>query len=151
MNERLEILIEKYTRAFHEARLNCAEAVLTILCEYYGVGGDVYPRIATPFGGGVAGSQGICGALTGGMMAIGLMLGREMGGDKAPSYEMGKQLLAWAGEKCGSCMCREISGVDMSAPEQMVAFRAENGGHATICEPLVGDVCRWLVERMEGN
>lgn len=148
MNEKLEDLIDQYTELFHTARLNCAESALMILCDYYGLGGDFAPRIATAFGGGIAGTQGFCGALSGGMMGIGLLLGREIGGDKVPSNEMGKKLIAWATEQKSSCLCREISGVDLSDPGQSAAFRAENGGHVTICEPLVGEVCRWLVEQI---
>lgn len=148
MNVRLEDLIRKYTAAFQAAQLNCAESVLSILCEYYGIGEGVYPRIATPFGGGIAGTQNVCGALTGGMMAIGLKLGREIGGDKTPSYEMGKQFLAWAQAKHDAVGCRAITGIDMSDPADQAAFRAPGGGHAVICEPLVGEVCRYLVESL---
>ena len=60
-----------------EQKLNCAESVLRGVCYAQGIDlPDIAKRMATPFGGGVGRSEDICGALTGGVMAIGVCLGR---------------------------------------------------------------------------
>lgn len=74
--------------------LNCAESVLRTACLHCGVKGDASAiRIATGFGGGVgAGFCELCGALAGGVMAIGLLAGRV--DPEVP----GKEALALAAE-----------------------------------------------------
>lgn len=146
--QQLEQWIAQYNDHFARQNLNCAEAVLTIMGNYYGVQSPLIPRIATGFGGGIAGTQGFCGALSGGMMVIGLRLGREIGGDKAPANEMGKRFIDWASGVHGSTNCRQISGADLSNPQEREAFRAPGGAHKVICEPLVGEVCRWLARNL---
>jgi len=81
-----EEIIERRMADFAARRLNCAETVLYIVCEHLGETGDFYPRIATPFGGGIGNRQEMCGALSGALMAIGLLRGRSLGGDRFPSY-----------------------------------------------------------------
>lgn len=146
-NERLEALIAERVGDFQSKRVNCAEAVLTVMGEYYGWP-KVYPRIATAFGGGILRRQAICGALSGGLMAIGMALGREVGGDRAPCDEMGNRLLDFAEQSCGSISCLGISGADFRDPIQDAAFRSAGGAHECVCEPLVASVCRWLANAL---
>lgn len=145
-DERLESLIAKYTEIFHARNLNCAEVVLTIMTEYYGIDLDCCPRIATAFGGGLSGRQMFCGAISGGLMVIGLKAGREQGGDKMPAYMLGQRLIDWAQADLGSTQCREITGFDISDPAQQAVFNGPGGAHETVCEPFAGRVCRFLVE-----
>ncbi|NLG24626.1 MAG: C_GCAxxG_C_C family protein, partial [Clostridiales bacterium] len=98
-------LIDRRIDEFHHQKLNCAEVVLLTAGEILGVCGAFCPRIATPFGGGMAGTQHTCGALSGALMVVGLMKGREPGGDKAPAYDAGKDLLKWFEARFGSCAC----------------------------------------------
>jgi C_GCAxxG_C_C family probable redox protein len=57
---------------------NCAESVLkSIVEDAFGQCHACIPRAATAFGGGVGGThEELCGALSGGIMAIGVLLGR---------------------------------------------------------------------------
>jgi C_GCAxxG_C_C family probable redox protein len=97
MDERLEAILSENLDLFGAGKINCAEAVLMTLCRYYGEDGDFAPRIATAFGAGFSGRQELCGALSGGLMAVGLRLGRRKpGDDKAGAYGAGKALLKWA-------------------------------------------------------
>jgi len=72
-------IIGKHAQAYFDSGFNCAEAVSLAVVEAFSPeNGDVFPRIATPFGGGGAGThQEMCGALAGGFMAIGTVLGRQ--------------------------------------------------------------------------
>jgi C_GCAxxG_C_C family probable redox protein len=70
--------IEKNAKAFFESGFNCAESVLQAIVEAFAEEGpqDI-SRIASAFGGGIGGShESACGALTGGVMAIGYLMGR---------------------------------------------------------------------------
>jgi len=147
MDERLEAILSESLESFRAQKLNCAEAVLCSLLAFWGEEGEFAPRIATAFGGGICGRQGMCGALTGGLMAVGMKLGRRRpGDDKAPSYQAGKALLLWAEGEFSSLTCRDLTGVDFTNPEESARFRAPGGAHEAVCERLVADVCRHLAE-----
>ncbi len=148
MDERLERLIQTYQADFQHARINCAEAVLTTMCNFYDIDMGVCPMIATPFGGGLCGRQGVCGTVSGALMVIGLKHGRELGGDKDPAYKLGKELMAWFEGEQGALNCRDLICCDFSDPVAQQQFRAPGGAHERVCEPLVGDVCRWLAEHL---
>lgn len=59
--------------------LHCAESVFQAVLESQGLAGaDISPRVASAFGGGVGRSkQELCGALSGGLMALGRLRGRS--------------------------------------------------------------------------
>lgn len=63
----------------HENGLHCAEAVLLAILEQTEVGGNpLVPRMASCFQAGVGRSRKeICGALAGGLMAVGCLFGRD--------------------------------------------------------------------------
>ena len=147
MDEKLERILSENLESFKARKLNCAETVLCTLARYWGEESDVFPRIATAFGGGICSRQEICGALTGGLMAIGLKKGRRLpGDDNAPANQAGKALLQWAKENYGALDCLGLSGTDFTDPVQLERFRAPGGAHETVCERLVADVCRQLAE-----
>ena len=48
----------------------CAQAVLTTMQEFWQVQAPVEPKIASAFGAGIGRRGSLCGALTGGILAI---------------------------------------------------------------------------------
>jgi len=82
------------------------------------VGGDLIPRIASGFGGGL-GRQGlVCGALNGGVMAIGLRHGRmKETEDKETVYGLVLELCHRFEGQHGSALCRDLTGCDFTTPE----------------------------------
>lgn len=70
--------VEQRTYELFQGGLICAESVLTAVLEANGVEADGFaPQIATAFGGGVGRCrEEMCGALAGGLMALGMMQGR---------------------------------------------------------------------------
>jgi len=51
----------------------CSESVLLAVCQEYGIESDAIPRIASCFAGGIGNSGSVCGAVTGAVMAIGVI------------------------------------------------------------------------------
>lgn len=140
----LEEILEKRMKDFQMGRIQCAECVLLTMSEFYGYEDPAIPRIATAFGGGMAGMQNACGAYTGGAMVIGMRMGRdEPGGDREPAVAACKALRTFISERFGGVDCKTIVG-EWEFAEQRQAFRAEGGKHQTVCEPLVAAVCRFL-------
>ncbi len=64
--------------AYHSAGFHCAEAVSRAIVDAYGKRPSrEIPRVASAFGGGAVKTfDGTCGALTGGLVAIGYLYGR---------------------------------------------------------------------------
>ena len=71
--------LERNAEAFFDSGYNCAESVSQAVIEAFSAEhADGLPRLASAFGGGIGGSkQELCGAFTGGVMAIGFLLGRS--------------------------------------------------------------------------
>jgi C_GCAxxG_C_C family probable redox protein len=74
--------------------------------------------MATPFGGGVGRSEDICGALSGGILAIGVALGRsELTEDRLRSYDAARELHDWFEKQFESTECATLSKGDFKSPE----------------------------------
>jgi C_GCAxxG_C_C family probable redox protein len=112
--------------------LTCSESVLRACNDANDLGlPESTYGIATPFGGGMSGLQLTCGAVTGGLMAIGLALGRQdVSEPVGPSFEAGKELHARFTERFGSDRCSQLLGdLVVHTPEQQ-AFCAQCMGFA---------------------
>ena len=71
--------LEQNAVAFFESGFNCAESISQAILEAFTSDAprDI-PRVASALGGGIGGSHAeACGALTGGVLAIGYLLGRD--------------------------------------------------------------------------
>lgn len=81
----LDMNPEDEAKRLFDNGFNCAESVLLATSheKFAQSIGGIIPRIATGFGGGIARNGDVCGALTGGVMAIGLALGRVSPEDSA--------------------------------------------------------------------
>ena len=55
----------------------CAESVLLAIAESQGIHSDLIPRIATGFCSGISRTGGMCGAVSGAIMGINLVAGRN--------------------------------------------------------------------------
>ena len=108
----------------HDAKLrfnsgfNCAESVLLTLSGRMARRNSEswIPRIATGFGGGVGRNGDICGALSGGVMAIGLALGRDKAEQsRDPCYAAVDCFYTDFVKEFGSSKCRELTGIDLKA------------------------------------
>jgi len=133
--ETIKLEMEEYTRLsearfvleiseraakYFEAGFNCAESVLMSLAEPMAVRSDLIPKIATPFGGGIGRSGSVCGALIGGVMAIGLKVGRSELKDtkrREKSYEKALELFKRFEKEFGSPLCYDLVKLDLTTPE----------------------------------
>ena len=126
---------------------SCAEASFMAICEELGIESDLIPKVATPFAGGICGSQGICGAVTGSFMAVGAALGRtEAGASRDACYDLCKQLNDHINSKFGCYTCRDLLGYDTSDEQYDEDYR--KNVRNKVCEPVVGECCRYIVEEL---
>ena len=98
----------------HKKGCNCAQAVACVFAEKLGYSEDEIFRLTEAFGGGMGGTQGVCGAVSAMVLVVGAV--KSFGVEKLPetnkrvSYETARQLMEKFGEKIGSVMCSEIKG-----------------------------------------
>ncbi len=138
---------ERAVQLFTQEKWSCSESVLLAMAEHWGMESECIPRIATPFRGGLCGTQHLCGAVSGSLMAIGLQLGRNAAGDDATAcVETGKAFLHFIEEECGALDCRTLTGLDFSDEEQHNRFLATTRGD--VCVGLITRCCRWLAEHL---
>jgi C_GCAxxG_C_C family probable redox protein len=124
-------------RELFDGSLYCAESVLQVVAEQQGISSPLIPRIATGFCSGLARTGGPCGAVTGAVMAMGLLSGRDGGTEEVlPCYEAVQRFLDRFQERFGAISCPGLIGVDLGTPEGRAAFE-QQGLH---------DRCRGFVE-----
>ena len=131
-------LVASETAVRHfDAGYNCAESVLLTFAADWGASGLV--RLATGFGGGLGRSGDTCGALAGGVIALGMRLGRDDPDDEAAKeccYQATAELRERFREVCGAVDCRYLTGVDLST-ESGREVAEERGVRETVCRQCV--------------
>lgn len=98
--------------------------------EYLGYEDELTFKAATGFGGGVGRMGDICGALTGGVMAIGLQHGRtsredQMGGPK--TYALAEKLYKLFEKEMGSPSCYDIIRTNLRDDEERKQWAMQGG------------------------
>ena len=140
---RSDIAAEKFLAGY-----NCAQAVLFSFCDDLGFDKDAALRLACGFGAGMARKQEICGAVTGGILTIGLKHGRGEGQDRAPTeatYGKVRELMSRFESKHGSCLCRTLlEGCDLNTSDGQRYFKE----HDLLNKTCTGCV-RTVVETVE--
>lgn len=109
--------------------LYCAESVVLALARHHGVNSPLVPRMATAFCSGMARSCGPCGALTGALLGIGLILGRDApGAPVEPAYRAAQRMIAAFEQAFGARDCAELLGCDLGTEAGQAIFRAQQLG-----------------------
>ena len=97
------------------------------VAESQGIQSDLLPKIATGFCSGVARTAGQCGALTGAVMGLGLLTGRdEPGAPVDQNYKRVQALVKEFEEKYGSINCQVLTGVHLGTAEGQAQFQEKN-------------------------
>jgi C_GCAxxG_C_C family probable redox protein len=119
---------------------NCVESVMRSILEQTQCDKQAF-RMATPFGGGLGGTkEELCGALTGGVMAIGFLAGRDKpdqdaGPSKMIAMELRKKFIA----QFGCTQCQAL--LDKLGPQE----KSEQ------CAYVVAQTAGWLSELLESH
>jgi C_GCAxxG_C_C family probable redox protein len=97
------------------------------VAESQGIQSDLLPKIATGFCSGLARTGGLCGALSGAIMGLGLLSGRsEPGAPMDENYARVQELVKWFEEEYGSINCQALTGCNLGTEEGLVQFRESN-------------------------
>ncbi|MDH5733721.1 MAG: C-GCAxxG-C-C family protein [Candidatus Bathyarchaeota archaeon] len=107
--------------------------------------GRAVPSVATGFGGGIDRSGGTCGALSGAVMAVGLMVGHRRADDLERKYMVYDLVSGMIGEferEFGSSSCRDLTGADLRVGEERLRFRSQKV-EDKVCSKFV----KWCVSQ----
>ena len=116
---------------------NCAQSVLVAFAPQLGLDESQALKIASPFGGGVARRGQVCGAVTGGLMALGLAQGADTPAGKEDAYRLGQEFLQRFESRHATILCRELLGCDISTPAGRQQA-GERGVFTSLCPLFVG-------------
>jgi C_GCAxxG_C_C family probable redox protein len=107
--------------------LCCAESVLQAVVESRGLQSELIPKIATGLCGGVSRSGNICGAVSGGVLAISLFTGRRDASEsREENHRLVRTLLAEFEARFGSTNCERLIGCRLDTPEGQRLFHERN-------------------------
>ena len=118
------VLCEKAATRFLEG-YNCAQSVLLTMFEHWNGENELIPKIATAFGGGIGRCGSVCGALTGGVMALGIKYGTNEPSleKRLKVYKLAQKFYKRFEKQHGSVLCRELIRYDLSVPEELEKAR----------------------------
>ena len=118
--------VRKLAEDFFVTDHYCAESVVLAIARSYGIESELLPGIATAFCSGMSRTCGPCGALTGAVMGIGMVLGRSSSADSVQdAYEPTQQFIGEFEQVFGARNCHELLGCDLGTPAGQAVFRSD--------------------------
>jgi C_GCAxxG_C_C family probable redox protein len=124
----------------------CSAAVFSTFSPELGLDEETAKKAACGFGGGIAHTGNICGAVSGAIMAISLKYGKTREGDDAATEKTRsavRQFIDEFRQRNGSINCTELLAHDLSNPADLARAR-ELGLFKTKCPALVRDAAEIL-------
>lgn len=143
--------VRKNAEEYFASGLYCAESVVLSIARAEGIESELLPKAATAFCSGMARTCGTCGAVSGAMMGIGLVMGRSVPGESVePAYEATQRFVQRFEDEFGSRNCQELlGGCDLNTPEGQAIFNAQNLGRR--CQEYTGAAAEIAAGIIEAN
>jgi len=105
----------------------CSESVLKAISNHLRIQCKLIPKIATGFGAGIGGQGNVCGAVSGGIMALDIKFGRNQAEkQERKAYWFAIEFLNRFVKEHSYLSCRELTGCDFSTEEGMKKYQDEN-------------------------
>ena len=110
MSERIKIADELHRKGY-----SCSQAVAVACADMVDVPKEFLFRATEGFGAGMGTMDGVCGALTGGLLIAGL---KNSSGNldspksKGATMKISRAMLTSFRDKSGAIICRELKGID---------------------------------------
>jgi len=94
---------------------------------------EIIPKISTGFCGGITRTCGICGAVSGAIMAISLFYGRSSPSEPIDeSYIPVKKMIEMLEDRFGTTNCKQLIGIDLSNEEGRKRWGSPEERHLTM-------------------
>ena len=142
MQSRSEMAIAKFMEGY-----NCAQSVFYAFSDDLGIDRNTTLKVASGFGAGMARKEEVCGAVSGGIMAIGARYGRGEQDDRTATeltYTRTRQLMDQFVQKHGTFICRKLlGGIELTTEEGQQLYK-NNDLKNKVCVPCVLSVVEIL-------
>ena len=128
---------EKAVNYFSQ-KLQWSQSVLAAFADECGITEEEALRLGSCFGGGMRKGE-VCGAMTGALMVLGLLYGEKSVGDtegRQLSNKVNDFMMDRFKEKCGSYICNDLLGCDVSTAEG-VQYCRDNKLFTEFCPKMV--------------
>jgi C_GCAxxG_C_C family probable redox protein len=125
---------------------SCSQAICTTYFQAFGIDRVTARKVSCGFGAGIARSGGICGAVAGAIMVIGLAYGMARTCDvaaKEKTYRAVNDFLREFRQRNGEVDCTPLIGFDLSDPSQLEMAK-ERKVVMTRCPQYVKDAAEIL-------
>ena len=133
------------SKQLFESGYGCAESVLLAVCESKDLESALIPRIASGFCGGVSNTNGMCGAVAGGILALNIVYGRDNANEsKELNYQKVNQFQQSFTAKFGTTSCPGLTDCDLSTNEGQEKFKKLNVHQK--CSDFTGEATRMVLE-----
>ncbi|PWH20055.1 MAG: hypothetical protein DDG59_01285 [Anaerolineae bacterium] len=145
---RKDLALQRFSQGY-----NCAQSVFTVFATENGLELDTARRIAALFGGGIARSGEVCGAINGGLMALGLTLAMSDPTDseaKDHLNQLGQEIIQRFEARFGARHCRTLTGLDLRDPQDHHAAK-QSGVLQNQCPEYVAFVVQSLEDILESK
>jgi len=111
-----DMAVEKFLSGY-----NCAQAVIWPFCDEINLDSFTARNVACGFGAGISKRQEICGAVSGGIMVLGMLIGTRGSHDRSTTeetYAMSEEFMSRFESVHGTCQCRQLlDGCDLKTDE----------------------------------
>jgi C_GCAxxG_C_C family probable redox protein len=150
--DRNEAALEKFVAGY-----NCAQSVLYAYGPGLGLDAETSLKVATGLGAGMGRRGEVCGAVTGGILALGLKYGRGARQDRSATeetYRKTLELMARFEQRHGSCLCRVLlDGCDLCTEEGQQNYKERDLLHKTClgCVQSVVEILAQIVDVPEAR
>lgn len=137
----VQVARDRAEELYRSGQYLCSEAVLVVANEYLGHPmPDAMVRLASGFPVGIGMSGCVCGAIAGGVMALGLKLGRSTPREETPGLFAASNELhdRFKTRRRSSCCRILISKVEFGSPE-----------HIDQCVAITGEVAADVIEILQ--
>ncbi len=144
---------EKATSCFRNGYL-CSQAILAAFSGDCGISDEQALRLGSCFRSGMRKGE-VCGACSGALMVLGLMYGQDKTPDAEPRAQtnaLTETFLDRFSQRCGSYICNELLGCDISTPQGAEYARSKKL-FSDICPKLVGasaSILEEVIAKAEG-
>ncbi|MCG8617649.1 MAG: C-GCAxxG-C-C family protein [Desulfobacterales bacterium] len=116
------------------------------MSQEYNIENEIIPHIAMCFGGGIGLTGAVCGAVSGAVMAIGLIKGPAANVNEfQQTMPLASALRRRFEAEMTTISCRELTGVDLTIPGNFETYMASDTPQK-VCVPAVDTAYRLAME-----
>ena len=118
----------EHARELFLSGYNCAQSVVLAFAEDLKFSKELAQKMAAGFGGGMGKQQETCGAVTGGIMVLGLLRGELVNNNddlKESTYFSVKEFTQKFVSEFNTTSCRDLIKCDLNTPEGAAKFKEE--------------------------